>query len=254
MYIFKAIATFFMTIFALGSFQTGALASTIITYRGNISQGFDGTGVFGNPSRDLSGSPFSITFTIMNSYNPFSYLILSNGSNVNPMYQPIRYPRVGSGWSGRGYGEFSPMSAVIEINNRSVKMLSQRSGEVDHSGPGGTQSLVHHRVQDLLVLDNSVDVNISISSQINKFTNSWDYRSPMTYIVQPADTSFGYFSYLGLSCSTTCSLIGAGASFAPSSFSIQRGVPEPTIWLLMVAGVGGVGTVLRRRAKMASNR
>ena len=233
----------------------GAQASTIVTYQGIISQGTDQTGVFGNSQQNLSGFSFSLKFTINNSQNPHSYLILSNGSTIFPQYQPVRYPRVGSGWYGRDYGELAPMISQLTINNKTVRILGQRGGQVDHLGPNSAQSLVHHRTEDLLVVTGAVDeaviFDVFMNSKSDRFTNSWDYRNPLFHSVQFDDVVGGYFQYIGYTCATSCLLFNANGSFLPKSILIERGVPEPATWLVMLVGLGAVGLVLRRQRQRA---
>ena len=194
-------------------------ATTIVTYRGFVTQGFDQSGVFGIAKTDMSGLAFSAKFTIQNSTSPFTYLILSDGSFINNN-QPIRFPRVGSGWDGRDYYPRSPMLSELTINGISVNIFGQRDGRVDHLGPNAPTSLVHHRTEDLLVftpVDESVIIDLSVSSVSDKFTNSWDYRSPLYHDVRSDDIVSGRFQYAGYTCTTSCILNFASGALSPTS-------------------------------------
>ena len=70
----------------------------------------------------------------------------------------------------------------------------------------------------------------------------------------PGSYTFGVASELGDISETQGPGFSAGSHIDQYDFSLTSAAPEPSTWLLMFAGIGGIGLMLRRAKKSMSFR
>ncbi len=221
---------------ALALSASSANATTIkATYRGAITAGFDDTGVFGSIG-DLTGQ--DVTAVYLTNYNAFGASHAS-GSHLS-------FILGGPGYSGADI----VTTATVTINGHTLSVGGTFFGEGAQfklTPAFGLAAEVYHESDDFYVdgpLTHHALAYSGISSLVHGFVTSADYRTPLTYALQGGDGSFGGF-FDQVSDPGGHILQTASGDFAPGSVTIAA-VPEPSVWLLLLTGFGGLGWAMRR--------
>jgi hypothetical protein len=191
----------------------------IVTYTGTVTSGFDTSGVFGGANSDLSGDPFSVTYTI----NPET-----PGLNIT----------VAPGYSGvSGYGAADPATAVLTINGSTLYIGLGYEGDA-FAQANGTYVVEH----DAYYSQNTFVATGIYNNQDNEFTTG-KYWLPLSYTVKPGDEASGLFAVGDNGQS-------AYGDLAVASVNITTGgLPEPGVWAIMLVGFFGVGAAVRDRRR-----
>lgn len=210
-------------------------AEYIITYEGTISSGYDQTGVFGAIG-DLTGQAFKIVYTLT-ARLPTAYS--KTGANYFRSY------------GGTGYGNDSPLSALISVGGTSFQIDGQYYGHTQIlDNFNGFDGLIHES-RHFYESGNDVAYNFVYStlySTINDFISSVDYSSSLEYTAQSDDTAEGYFSLYESDDNVITRyangyLVPTRVTIAPAM--ISGAVPEPATWALLITGFAAVGGALR---------
>lgn len=219
----------------LGAAPCSAL-TVYVTYGGTVSAGFyDNLGLFGTPSANLAGQPYTATFVFDVSPNSNTYQVHS--STVNYIYGGSNYAPL--------YTSSPLLGATVTIGGVSVAMPGEAKGEISGEKNGGSSgfSKVIHIAQGF-----PGGVSHYLTQYIQNFAGAAsglraEIDVAYAYFAQQGDTAFGDFSV----CKTTCT----AGTLIPSSFSVSltSPVPLPATLPLLLAGIGAMGVLGLRRKR-----
>ena len=205
----------------------------VAQFTGVIASGIDDNGFFGSAGVDLTGDAVTATFTVDT----------SNGAST---FDP---PNMSGTFGGGSFGTTSPVSAVVEINGDSFILTGTYSGQAYQFAPPSGQSAIQYSVQDRNAVPGGhidfVAADGAFSNSDN-FVKSFDYRDP-PLTVPASDLGNGTFEMLSFDDASGQITSSDVLSWRPSSvtISVSSSVPEPGAWVLMIAGLAGVGAVAR---------
>jgi hypothetical protein len=210
-------------------------------YTGHLDDGYDASGVFGAPGRDLTGSAFIAAF----------------------FYDPDHGSRTTTATSDKLSGDFHDSGlafAQLTIHGVSFNydFRDTYALESDNPSPFGAPGpgYVFHNVTQsgsfgaLGHLNNQL-----ILAGATAAPARLDHAVAEHPVVDPF--SGGPADYLGyFRIDQNLALTGAGDAFGdlrPETYSVRAiALPEPATWGLMLLGFGGVGSVLRSRRRAAA--
>ena len=205
---------------ALSLLGTAAHASSVLTFTGTISNGFD-FGGFGIGSStnvvDLTGDNFTLVYTIDSSVTTAPSL-----PNVASVSGPnvVQATLTIDGVTHQFASDFLSNEDVTTMFGTPGIVSASTSG-TDPAGPVGTSALVL-----------SFAHNIAPTASLT---------APFSYTVQAGDTESGDFEINSANGT-------ASGNFNITEVSISAAaVPEPGAWALMLLGVGALGMTLRGR-------
>jgi hypothetical protein len=237
-----------------------------LDFRGTVTQGIDGLGLFGPIASSLAGSQFDLVYSINSDLgvldvSPPQYQALLSG----PFYglpvavtatMTINGVAYTQGFQALGVyviERFDPPEPNSE--NGALNYYGELSGLVQY-GPGeipGASDLIGARI--------NAQVN-SIGSPASAFPASLfvDFALGVdgTHYQSSAGSFFDVFDNtrntpgathldLGITCVT-----GTLAADIPiACVSDQSAVPEPSLWAMMLLGFGSLGAMMRSRRKLA---
>jgi PEP-CTERM motif len=220
----------------------------LITYSGTIISGNDGWEHFGplnsQPDRDLSGSPFSVAYTLT---------IPTVGARSDSDGSSSHY------YGGSVYAAASPVSALVSVNgfkkaisgsylggffqNYSSSMSSFTSAVLDYIelSPGayrsvGTSQYVQFSSNSPIVfpLDLSTGLDLDLSSHPWVTANSGNFQDILVNAEAGEVVRATYLEFLA-----------HRVTIGPAETA--GAVPEPSTWSMMILGLGLMGGVMRRR-------
>lgn len=218
-----------------GAIVFGAANANPVTviYQGSVSDGIDYSGVFGTPSADLTGAHFTAVYTIDRSL-----------PNLVTSYPP-HYSEIDGG-SLYGFS-VAAINATLTINGVTIAMPGVVQGSAFNAVNVGYSQIYDIAYDDF---DNGVDYShtgiwttVKNDTGLDDFLPSYDFATPFTHVVRASDTAQGVFWAYSYD-STTGVWIAAQADLVPTSVTV---VPEPAMWLMLMAGFGVLGTALRGR-------
>ncbi len=215
--------------------QAGATVWTV-TFKGTVLGGSrDDQNLFNHPGQSLDGLPFELVFTTT---LPSSHAVLVD----DPVNE---YSMVSSN------GAPGPTVADLTIDGAKVHLGGAKSTQVDQ---------VHAPDQDFDAFDFSVSNGsfdgvtavsngIGVSAYGDGFLTSYQWQSLWGVVPLAGQTVFANFSFDTFDTRCGCGPITSGNLHIDSVFGAS--VPEPDVWALMLVGMAGVGTMLRRRRAAA---
>ncbi|WP_254442226.1 PEP-CTERM sorting domain-containing protein [Duganella vulcania] len=206
---------------ALSVFATQAHADQMwtVTTTGTVDQGYDSTGVFGTPNRNLAGLSFtqSVSVYVDGGRDPYFWDTVTMGGRTVTLYS-----------------SFTPESRQL--------IASKFDGSMD---------IIDNSQQGFTAAGNSFYVAQSVSNDTKSFVPSNDYAQVLGPI-DVSDPSFSNYVYFSL----TKWQFGDGsqeASFQSRSVKTisVNAVPEPETYAMLLAGLGLVGFAARRKRMAA---
>jgi hypothetical protein len=210
---------------ALSAGGQAAAKIITVTYTGTVSSGGDGEGLFGKAGADLTGDAYVATFTV---------------NTANGVYMDIpAYEDVIDG--GAYYGDSSPVTATLEINNSTQSLAGLYSSYAEDSP--------YYDLTSAGVLDESVSGSL-VSEDLLYVTANGAYNNSILDSLTLSNTFNNGEALFGIYDTDTNQYVEETFlelnNFGTAQIS---GVPEPATWAMMLVGVGAVGAVLRRRQK-----
>ena len=212
-----------------GTFTLSEISPTVFvaTYTGKIGSGFDYTGVFGQANTSLSGARYVAKYT----YD------LSQGVRDNTL--PIRDTLSG----GFENGGALPITATIVING-----ITHSFGSPPETTNGVTSGTLFEYVdsQPQYFFDSEVaDQFPSSSGFYNNSISSYAFNANSSSLSTPIGTEI--LDNIGdLNIGTEYNTSNGG-NYVPSVIaSLSDMVPEPNTWIILLAGLSGVGATIRR--------
>ena len=218
-----------------------------VTYTGVVASGTDVTGVFGAPG-DLSGAPFTATFRF--DLNPAlctgdSIGVDCIGGTYNGDASPNLQAQLQVGGTtvtfvGDGLGE------IRGFNNLSLGLnpFSEQAQSATHvdSTPIGDDLQIAVDVLTLSAYGFNGELPATVGAPFAADLSDEQVNASFSiedeiYDPQTGDSVASAFAY---------------GQLRPTSLTetVEAAVPEPSAWALMLAGVGAVGGLIRRRRGM----
>lgn len=267
------------------SASAGPAAATQINFvvTGTVGDVGGSQAVFGS---DLAtGDPFTASFAINDNDPQASYsyngVFVGNGNPFHPSYRLIPGSEVNSGsnceassgdctvpgkLAGSGkvevgkasvaFGSSFPDLALSPSTNRVLKSYGLEVRKL-HPGPNpfGDENTLYLHVGYSIFADSLT--NGALLAELNfhihsPFFTSTDWREPLSIDLAPGSSSG--------EADRSHDMIGDGPSttveFIPEHLTVSTtpdgAVPEPSTWLLYMAGLGFTGMMLRRRSAIAA--
>jgi len=226
---------------ALAAAATLALASPaaaaimVATYQGAIASGYDRTDYFGTGLADLTGVAFTATYRVDTD---------TAGATLRDRFPDDAYLY--------GSDASSPVHGRVTINGRSLSS-GDAYGEAYLKTPFVSRpDGLHHLTQNYAFDGVSVDASyfeLGIFSAIYQFVLDTDFETAFTYAADTRDNRYGYLQSYDHNLATDGYTRDINLQFTPQSVTIaMAAAPEPTAWVLLIAGFGLAGRALRRRA------
>lgn len=234
---------------------TPASAAVTYVFNGNVSSGYDETGVFGVAGQQLYGLGLTFTATIVREDLAGAYFI------DEPTYSSVG-----------GFLSNSPLHATISINGHTFELGSYLGQQFQDDrpelcGPGCTHEQFDFNAE---AYENALDAATGVTTYVDHglllsgfgdnqdFLASADYHTLGNLTAADGVNFFGQLfleNYTLNSIGTRTSYAHGVASLTPTSLTVTgvgdpiAGVPEPASWALMILGFGFAGTMLRRRQR-----
>jgi hypothetical protein len=215
---------------AASGFCAPAWATVIdAIYKGTISSGTDGLGLFGPAGGDLTGDAFVVTFEYDTTKG--NWVVQTAMENLIE--------------GGIVYGDSSPMlKAIVEINGVDGPVIDGAdNGTIQtFAGYPGINNQVYHGATDTDIVD-SVSVYKTASSSVGDIPLTIDV--PLTVTFASTDVGGGSAIWHVGGNATQASFNAASLTYAyPSSGT----APEPSTWAMMLVGFAGLGYIGLRKA------
>jgi hypothetical protein len=254
----RAIALGAAATLTLGLWAMATPASAAVTYvfKGDVTSGYDETGVFGLAGQQLAGRGLTFTATIVREDLPGADYI------DEPTHSAVG-----------GFNANSPLQATVSINGRTFELGSYLGQQLQDEipelcGPGCTYEQFEFNAQ---TYQNTFDASSGVTTFVNEgldvrgfgdnqdFLASADYHTLGNLTASGAVLLFGQLfleDYTLNSIGTRTSYAHGVAGLFATSLTVDGlgaptsgAVPEPASWALMILGFGSAGTMLRRRQR-----
>lgn len=227
-----------MRTMVLGGLAATVLASpasalTYLTYTGvaggqsTYSIAVDHTGVFTAPGTDLRGMPFKARFRIDENVPGAIHL----GSGGESLYD-----------AGSAVGSPSAFDTSLTINGRTRSFSGSYIGQIFardwYQGVSCYQCADDLEVKVQSGVDQIEFRNLTLASNM---LSSGLFRTPLDYTVTEFRGAVAAFDL------RDGGITGAEGELTATRIIISSTVPEPGVWVLMIAGFGLTGAALRRR-------
>jgi hypothetical protein len=221
---------------ALGG-ASAASANLLVTYTGTVASGDDVTGVFGTPGADLTGDAFVAQYLI----DP----TLGNQSS-GPIFNQAQ--------GGATLGVASPIiSANVTINGTTFDMGGPASfGQVFGRNNGSSESEQIHQYEY-----NPLIGNIQYSEAITNYIDAANasipesLNTPFTYTATSQDSTGDTLDLDSFNTQTDVSIDEVRLNLISDSLTVASvpSTPEPSTWVMVLAGFVALGVAARRRTK-----
>ena len=246
----RACSTFIgaLVISAVGSSSAGVITATYTGFVVNgppiggfyDQVGIDYFGIFSNSDTNLIGDPFSVTYTTDEST-----------PGASPFFALNDY-------SGISFAT----TAVLTINGSSFLLNAPPSFRISFTdspqyGGWGNIDFSYTGIGEY-----QYGVDSRLSSGTDPFVPSYLYNVPFSHVAQPDDSSAGslfwvygssynghYLEDLPLSITDLTVTVQGTVIQPPPPPPPPPTVPEPSTWVTMLLGFGGVGIAMRLRRK-----
>lgn len=212
----------------------------LTTYKGVVTSGIDDQGVFGEPGGDLTGSSYTLVFTLDTSLrNAFVY----------SSYGPQLF------YGGFQFNAPAIQSATIFIKGGSYSVSGNRYSSTGFLNlPGGPDQIVHtsggfYASNNELLYER---IDNSIINKTGDLLNNSDYSVAYYHELSEGEEWYGY---AGASINSLVDYSDRqifSAILKPLSVEVRQSaavVPEPATWALLILGFGAVGGAMRRRTR-----
>jgi hypothetical protein len=196
-------------------------------YVGTVT-GTDTYGLFGVAGAQLD-DPYLATFTI------------DTSKGLTTTHTGAEPGEVSQG--GKNVGRSDPVTAVITVTDPATDASKSLSlGQTGYYGiaeeQAGAAGVIEAGVQD----QGSGGQNDSFDQEVSNSTSGAGYPSSFSsYLIEVGgdNVEANHFAYQAT----------AGGPVEDLTFAIASATPEPSTWLLMIGGLGGIGLMLRRAKK-----
>ena len=220
-------------VLAVGS--PAASAIMVATYRGTVTSGYDRTDYFGTGPADLSGVAFTATYRVDTD---------TLGATLRDRYPDDAYLY--------GYDNQSPVHGKVTINGRSLSSGDAYGEEYLKTPFVSRPDGVHHLAQNFAFNGVAIDASyleVGIFSSLYQFVLDTNFETPFSYIADSRDNRYGYLESYDRDQTGGGYRRDINLTFTPQSVTVVAApAPEPSTWLLLIAGFGLSGLSLRRRA------
>jgi hypothetical protein len=218
----------------LGVAQASAEIVTF-TYTGTMSDGYDGYNTWATGNTDLTGDPFRLVFTA-NTAIGYRYTV-----NNSPYYV------VDEVYGGSGYGNQSPVTAVLTINGQSETLPSSAVGSAFNQQLypayyGYTQSGNEEVVEG--------DGNSAYAYAYDPTSSStfpFLLTTPFNVAVGGNVQGGGFFALYSSDPIATYGIFSIN-----NVSSVVSATPLPSTWTMLIAGFAGLGFFAYRGTKKDS--
>lgn len=204
-----------------------------ISVTGTVMSGADGSGIFGPANASLVGQAFSAVFNI----KPTAGATTVTTATLSQLF---------------GTGSASPVDAYLTIGGFThyfSGMASSTALAQNAAGQGGTDKLLY--------FTDSTDYGINPVKQtlfyvgvdtLKNIIDAADFASYPTMDVTLQDNAKGFAQIANYDATTGSYGNVTYADLAVKTIGAKvSAVPEPSSWMLMIAGFGAVGYAMRRR-------
>lgn len=232
-------------VLALSLAAPASAAQYLASYSGRVTSGVDHAGVFGTPGADLAGQDFSIDYTLA---FPFP-----DGILVQPQFHQDHFSQAVSG--GALIGVPGPLSATITIAGHSFHLRGDYFGSASYQNDffqadfnRSEDSVYHHAYGQ----DRGSQVYSYIHDYTAQMLSSPDLGAQVAYSMQPGGEGYGGFRTTRLEGGNYLStdLALQPLSFSSGPMAGTPAVPEPATWLMLLAGFGALGAMMRRARRV----
>lgn len=233
--------------FGVLALATPAQAATyLVTVTGTATSINDFFGALGAPGQFYANLPYQTVYTLV-----------TDKPGATSTNDGVRASISGSGSS-------SPVSAALTINGVAFGFSGISGGYVQayNNLPVGSETLDYLRVQaseyqnDGVIL-RDMFVYDEVGSYVNQIISSAGVPTALDYTVQAGDDVNGFFRQVVYDQRTGRYSAGTAGILKPERFTIRLAaatVPEPSAWLLLIAGFGAVGGAMRQSRRRATIR
>ena len=228
--------------FALGGAAVATPASAakyLITYTGFVNSGYDKTGEFGAPNTDLTGLPYKAVYQLTTPIPPGVDTYTSSAVSWFKAYAAV--PR--------------PLTGGLTINGI-TKSLDGSWYSQDYQAYFNHGAIVDAEVGDASWVNSTISQGLLVNelySDVHKFVTTSNYTDHLDYAVEPGDvTDNGYFFFSTYDYTYWYDPDKALVHSAQGHLTLEHvtisaaSVPEPESWVMMLAGFGLIGVVVRR--------
>lgn len=206
-----------------------AAALVVASYSGVITRGYDTTGEFGSPNTDLNGQAFLAQF------------------KFDPVLAPFRQSNAQQDYVQGGTTTYFPGKVFIDATV-TVAGVTQHFDSTGYGvGSTGTGGAIYHAAQTWLdtptVFDNgylSAAANVPPPGPAALDTPFTGIQAPTPYYT----TMFRVY-YGDRSTGVVHDAYGWTTGAITYTVALASDVPEPSIWALMLIGIGGLGAAVR---------
>ena len=231
---------------ALGFLSPASAMVVEVTDWGTVAFGYDQTGIFGVGGGDLAGDAYVAHYTFDTSRG-WAY---SGPAPVNFAY------------GGKCCGDASPaISASVTINGYTVNFLGDYLGEI-YGFNVGNFSEQYHFVQSY-VDNRGVYINNYLQNWVSNSNGSIpsSITGPFIYNTMVGDSATGALLISTYDGNSNDWQVDTYAGLVPTTLEVSpyadltgasptvSGVPEPSIWAMMVIGFAAIGSAAFRRGR-----
>ena len=225
-----------LALVAVFSIHTAAPAATLVaTWSGFVSSGADSVGAFGDIGTDLTGEPFTATFT----YNTDGAAIFNGGAAL-----------------AGGVGVFAPFGQLDQYASPGTALVTIAGTSVALEGDYASWLIIspdEFQLSSLVVPGLPSRFTLQINGGSTSFPDSLEAGfGPIALCADLPSIYCGGF--MRLDESTFLRLQGTTVALtvsAPWYVGDNAGqVPEPSTWALLIGGFGAAGFCLRRQSRV----
>ncbi|MHB8284791.1 MAG: PEP-CTERM sorting domain-containing protein [Caulobacteraceae bacterium] len=212
----------------LAATSTHALAAQDIAfYQGVVTSGYDLTGLFGAAGASLAGDK----------YTEYFYIDTSKGFSVTSSSSLMTM-------GGSAFGASAPVSATITINGHTETITGAYSdlARTGYNAATGRDE----------IYDSAQDYTSTATGMTNNSISGGVYATKSALIPDHYDgynlavDNTSVFDLASAFSFHTTTFSGSDVVDTYGTLQATSAAPEPSTWLLMIAGIGGIGLIFRQ--------